>query len=189
VIEAPCRTAISFAMARHAVGNGNNGKADTFGASNGTNPDVPETTGVEVVNPLNEFWPSPWIPVGNSAEVDPLLQFRFTTKPDKPGKDDNYRGITEYGRALYFTKGSGSNGVDTVYSVDSLPTLATAASTQINIVPGFPTDSEKATRRRLHPFSRVFRECVREGLSRRRLRGLGLGVVTEAFLGLTTLEH
>jgi hypothetical protein len=140
----------------YAVGNANNGNADTFGASNGTNPDVTQTTGLEVVNPLNEPWPSPWIPTGNSAEVDPLLQFTFTTKPDKPGKDDNYRGITEYGGALYFTKGSGSNGVDTVYTVDSLPTLANAASTKINIVPGFPTDSAKATGGDFTPFAVFF---------------------------------
>src|SRR5580692_11056274 len=101
----------------YAVGNANNGNATTFGASNGTNPDVTETTGLEVVDPINEPWPSLGVPADNSAEVDPLLQFMFTTKPDKPGKDDNYRGVTEYGGALYFTKGSGSNGVDTVYTV------------------------------------------------------------------------
>jgi hypothetical protein len=140
----------------YTVGNANNGNATTFGASNGTNPDVTETTGLEVVNPLNEVWPSLWVPAGNSAEVDPLLQFMFTTKPDKPGKDDNYRGITEYGGALYFTKGSGSNGVDTVYSVDSLPTLADAASTKINIVPGFPTDSAKETGGDFTPFAVFF---------------------------------
>jgi hypothetical protein len=140
----------------YAVGNANNGNATTFGASNGTNPDVTETTGVEVVNPLNEAWPSRSIPTGNSAEVDPLLQFTFTTKPDKPGKDNNYRGITEYAGALYFTKGSGSNGVDTVYSVDSLPTLANAATTKINIVPGFPTDSAKATGGDFTPFAIFF---------------------------------
>jgi hypothetical protein len=140
----------------YAVGNANNGNATTYGSSNGTNPDVTETTGLEVVNPLDEFWPSQWVPPSNSAEVDPLLQFTFTTKPDKPGKDDNYRGVTEYGGALYFTKGSGSNGVDTVYSVDSLPTLANAASTKINIVPGFPTDSAKETGGDFTPFAVFF---------------------------------
>jgi hypothetical protein len=140
----------------YAVGNANNGNAATFGASNGTNPDVTETTGLDVIRPLNEFSPSPWIPAGNSAEVDPLLQFMFTTKPDKPGKDNNYRGVTEYGGALYFTKGSGSNGVDTVYSVDSLPTLANAAATKISILPGFPTDSAKATGGDFTPFAVFF---------------------------------
>ncbi len=38
----------------YTVGNANNGNAATFGsASNGTNPDVTETTGLEVVNPIN----------------------------------------------------------------------------------------------------------------------------------------
>jgi hypothetical protein len=140
----------------YSVGNANNGNATTFGASNGTNPDVTETTGLEVVEPINEPWPNLGVPADNSAEVDPLLQFMFTTKADKPGKDDNYRGVTEYGGALYFTKGSGSNGVDTVYTVDSLPTLANAASTKINILAGFPTDSAKATGGDFTPFAVFF---------------------------------
>lgn len=140
----------------YSVGNANNGNATTFGASNGTNPDVTETTGLEVIDPLNEPWPNLTVPAGNSAEVDPLLQFTFTTKPDKPGKDDNYRGVTEFGGALYFTKGSGSNGVDTVYSTDSLPTVANAALAKINIVPGFPTDSAKTTGGDFTPFAVFF---------------------------------
>jgi hypothetical protein len=140
----------------YSVGNANNGNAAAFGPSNGTNPDVTETTGLEVVSPINAHWPSVTIPAGNSAEVDPLLQFKFTAKADKPGKDNNYRGVTEYGGALYFTKGSGSNGVDTVYTVDSLPTLDNAATTTINIVPGFPTDSAKATGGDFTPFAVFF---------------------------------
>jgi hypothetical protein len=140
----------------YSVGNANNGNATTFGPSNGTHPDVTETTGLEVVEPINAPWPSVTIPAGNSTEVDPLFQFKFTAKADKPGKDNNYRGVTEYAGALYFTKGSGSNGVDTVYTVDSLPTLANAASTTINIVPGFPTDSAKSTGGDFTPFAVFF---------------------------------
>lgn len=140
----------------YSVGNANNGNATTFGPSNGTNPDVTETTGLEVVDPINARSASATIPVGNSAEVDPLLLFTFGTKSDKPGKDDNYRGVTEQGGALYFTKGSGGNGVDTVYTVTSLPTVANAASTPINIVPGFPTDSAKATGGNFTPFAVFF---------------------------------
>ena len=100
----------------YTVGNANNGNATAFGsdaAANGTNPDVTETTGLEVVTPINGATSSVAIPANNSAEVDPLVQYNFTDggKADKPGKDDNYRGITEYGGALYFTKGSGSNGI------------------------------------------------------------------------------
>ena len=139
----------------YSVGNANNGNAATFGP-NGTNPDVTETTGLEVVNPINAPSSDAAIPAGNSAEVDPLLQFKFGTKPDKAGKDDNFRGVTEFGGALYFTKGSGSNGIDTVYTVPSLPTLANAAATTISIVPGFPTDSAKATGGNFTPFAVFF---------------------------------
>jgi hypothetical protein len=41
-----------------------------------------------------------------------------------------------------------------MYSVDSLPTVASAASATINIVPGFPTDSAKATGGDFTPFAR-----------------------------------
>jgi hypothetical protein len=140
----------------YAVGNANNGKAATFGPGTGTNPDVTQTTGFEVVNPINGASADVAIPAGNSAQVDPLMQFEFGGQPDKPGKDNNYRGVIEYGGALYFTKGSGSNRIDTVYTVDTLPTLANAASTMINIVPGFPTDSAKATGGDFTPFAGFF---------------------------------
>jgi len=141
----------------YTVGNANNGNADTFGSSNGTDPDVTETTGLVVVNPIDARHAYAAIPPGNSAEVDPLLQYTFTAgKPDKPGKDDNYRGLTEYQGALYFTKGSGSNGMDTVYTVGSLPTVANAAAQTISVVPGFPTDSAKKTGGDFTPFAVFF---------------------------------
>jgi hypothetical protein len=61
---------------------------------------------------------------------------------DKSGKDNNYRGETIFDNTLYVTKGSGGNGINTVYQVGtagSLPTAATAASTPITVLPGFPT--------------------------------------------------
>ncbi|HSZ08790.1 MAG TPA: hypothetical protein VK794_09660 [Steroidobacteraceae bacterium] len=153
----------------YTVGNANNGNAATFGsASNGTTPDVTETTGLEAVNPIDGRSAGVAIPSGNSAEVDPLLQFGLGKKgaDDKPGKDDNFRGITEFNGALYFTKGSGSNGVQTVYTVvnapqspagfvpapnsgpaagNVLPTLANAGQQAIVILNGFPTDSARAS--------------------------------------------
>jgi hypothetical protein len=141
----------------YVVGNANNGNANTFGSSNGTNPDVTETTGLEVVNPINASVVNATIASASSAEVDPLLQLTFGAgKPDKPGKDNNYRGVTEFGGALYFTKGSGSNGIDTVYTVNSLPTVDNAGSTNINVVPGFPTDSAKASGGDFTPFAVFF---------------------------------
>jgi hypothetical protein len=140
----------------YAVGNANNGNAAIFGSGNGTNPDVTETTGLEVVNPIDAASPAVTIPAGNSAEVDPLVQFVVNGKPDKAGKDNNYRGLLEYKGALYFTKGSGSNGVDTVYTVPELPEVATAAAATISIVPGFPTDFAKVTGGNFTPFSVFF---------------------------------
>jgi hypothetical protein len=140
----------------YTVGNANNGNAATFGPGNGTDPDVTETTGLEVVEPIDAPSPDVTIPAANSAEIDPLLQFTFSGKLDKPGKDDNFRGVTEHDGALFFTKGSGSNGVDTVYTVPSLPTVANAALATISIVPGFPTDSAKATGGDFTPFAVFF---------------------------------
>ena len=141
----------------YAVGNANNGNATAFGAANGTNPDVTETTGLEVINPINAAAANVAVPAGNSAEVNPLIQYTFgTAKPDKPGKDNNYRGVTEFGGALYFTKGSGSNGMQTVYTVASLPTVANAAAATISVVPGFPTDSAKASGGDFTPFAVFF---------------------------------
>jgi hypothetical protein len=61
---------------------------------------------------------------------------------DKSGKDNNFRGEFVYDNTLYVTKGSGSNGIDTVYQVGTagtLPTTANASTTTISILPGFPT--------------------------------------------------
>jgi len=60
------------------LGNANNGNASTFGP-NGTDPDVTETTGLEVVNPIDALSSGVPVPSGNSAEVDPLIQPRSRT--------------------------------------------------------------------------------------------------------------
>jgi hypothetical protein len=146
----------------YMVGNANNGNASTFGSStNGTNPDVTETTGLEVVNPIDAAMVDWTIASAESIEVDPLLQFPLNKNNtlDKPGKDNNYRGLTEFGGALYFTKGSGSNGMDTVYTVappSTLPTLDSARNSTISVVPGFPTDSARATGGDYTPFAVFF---------------------------------
>lgn len=52
----------------------------------------------------------------------PLASFSVTElgdKADKIGKDDNFRGMTVFNNVVYLTKGSGGNGVNTVYFVDT----------------------------------------------------------------------
>ena len=65
---------------------------------------------------------------------------------DKSGKDDNFRGMTVFNNTLYVTKGSGSNGVNTVYQVGANGGLAATgglSNAAITILPGFNTLSEK----------------------------------------------
>jgi hypothetical protein len=62
---------------------------------------------------------------------------------DKPGKDTNSRGMIIFNDTLYITKGSGGNGINTVYQVGSAGTLPTGtaadlANVPITILPGFP---------------------------------------------------
>jgi hypothetical protein len=76
-----------------------------------------------------------------SQVIDPLTGTAYA--PDKPGKDDNYRGIMIYNNTLYITKGSGGNGINTVYQVGAQGVLpsgdaATLAKVPITILPGFP---------------------------------------------------
>ena len=43
-------------------------------------------------------------------------------KADKVGKDTNFRGLTIFNNVVYYTKGSGGNGVNTVYFIDTTGT-------------------------------------------------------------------
>src|ERR1700722_11040275 len=124
----------------YTVGNSNNGS--------GTPTQLTTTTGLEVATPGT---------TPNSTMIDPT--FKALTK-DKAGKSSNFRGLTFYNGSLYFTKGSGSNGINTVYTVTNpngqLPTSSTANDATISILPGFPTDSAKQTGGNFTPFGLFF---------------------------------
>ena len=84
---------------------------------------------------------------------------------DKTGKDDNFRGMTVFDNTLFVTKGSGSNGVNTVYQVGATHALAaggTIADASIAVLPGFNTLSEKVAETKAtltatpHPFGLWF---------------------------------
>jgi PEP-CTERM motif len=111
----------------YTAGNSNNGS--------GTPTQLTTTTGLEVATPGA---------TPNSTMIDPTFK---SIPGDKAGKDSNFRGVTYFNGSLYFTKGSGSNGIDTVYTVSNpngaLPTSATASGATISILPGLPTDSAK----------------------------------------------
>ena len=69
---------------------------------------------------------------------------------DKPGKDNNFRGLTIHNNTLYVTKGSGGNGINTVYQVGNAGELPTGnegvlAALPITVLPGFPTGLASGT--------------------------------------------
>jgi hypothetical protein len=122
----------------YMVGNSNNGT--------GTPQNVISATGAEIATP------------GQSSSTVPQEIGDFSiaqvTNPatgtpyaaDKLGKDNNFRGLTLFNNNLYVTKGSGSNGINTVYEIGNpgtLPTLDNAAIAPFTILPGFPTTLAK----------------------------------------------
>src|SRR6202041_1170119 len=92
-------------------------------AGNGSNPQpngVILGAGAQFIDPSTapESFQTP-------VQPTPLASFSVTLlgdKADKVGKDDNFRGLTIFNNVVYFTKGSGSNGVNTVYFVDTTGT-------------------------------------------------------------------
>jgi len=132
----------------YMAGNHNNGS--------GTPANVIDATGVEIAIPGQSSVTAPTM-VGNfsvTQYTNPATGAPFAA--DKAGKDNNFRGLTIFNKTLYVTKGSGSNGFDTVYQVGTagqLPAVATAATTPISVLPGFPTVSAKtAGINNIYPF-------------------------------------
>jgi hypothetical protein len=106
-------------------------------AGNGASPEpaaVIDGAGSQILTPAHE----PEAAQNPGAPI-PFGNFNITElgdPADKSGKDNNYRGLTVYDGVVYFTKGSGSNGVDTVYFAD--PNGSAAAANGV----GLPSDSE-----------------------------------------------
>jgi hypothetical protein len=152
---------------RAAILSNLDGQNFFFTAGNAGNGSAPQPPGVvlgagaQIIDPLDEpeSEQSPGLPT-------PVGAFSITElgdKADKVGKDDNFRSVTVFDNVVYYAKGSGGNGVDTVYFVDTtgtacpngvglpspsatLPTTpfsaynpATGKPTNMYILAGFPT--------------------------------------------------
>jgi len=111
---------------RAAILNNTNGASffyTTGNAGNGANPQpngVVLGAGAQIIDPSTapESFQTPGTPT-------PVASFSITElgdKADKNGKDDNFRGLTVFNNVIYLTKGSGSNGVNTVFFVDTTGT-------------------------------------------------------------------
>src|SRR5581483_2956862 len=113
--------------------SGNNGRAAIlsntasanffYTAGNAGNGSTPQPNGVILgagaqvlspsTSPESAQTPGAPTPVGSFSVTE------LGAKADKIGKDDNFRGITIFNNVLYYSKGSGGNGVNTVYFVDT----------------------------------------------------------------------
>jgi hypothetical protein len=96
--------------------------------------DLINATGAELLEP------------GQTPPVPPNIGMigRLLFGTDKPGKDTNFRGLTIFNNTVYISKGSGGNGINTVYQVGGAGVLPTGTAAQlaalpITILPGFPT--------------------------------------------------
>jgi hypothetical protein len=111
---------------RAAILDDGTGQYYTAGNSNnGAGTDVPGLifgTGAQLMTPAHApesaQTPGDPTPVGGFS----ILQLPANTKADKLGKDTNFSAVTIQDNVLYYTKGSGSNGIDTVYFVDTTGT-------------------------------------------------------------------
>jgi hypothetical protein len=81
------------------------------------------STGVEFLVPLQ----TPPVPP-NIAKIGDFEINQVGYTFDKAGKDNNFRGLTIFNNTLYVTKGSGGNGINTVYQVGTAGTLPTPAN-------------------------------------------------------------
>ncbi|HEX4162576.1 MAG TPA: hypothetical protein VHZ05_08765, partial [Acidimicrobiales bacterium] len=101
--------------------DGANGTIFAVGnAGNGANPEPPQV----IDGAGSQIFSAATTPEADQNPGTPTPYGNFNVKQlgdsaDKSGKDNNYRGLTVYNGVAYFTKGSGSNGVDSVYFADS----------------------------------------------------------------------
>jgi len=111
--------------------SGNNGRAAILNnaanviytagnAGNGSNPQpdgVITGAGAQILS--RSFTPEWFQTPGAPTPVGSFSIAQLGDKADKVGKDTNFRGLTIFDDVIYYTKGSGSNGVNTVYFVDT----------------------------------------------------------------------
>ena len=127
----------------YLVGNAGNG---TKNATAAVLADQLSNTGVQVVTPGS--------PNTTSAGTYSITQNGYPA--DKPSKDVNFRGETIFNNTLYVTKGSGGNGINTVYQVGAAGTLPTGSGNAITILPGFNTTLAANAANQFYPFGLYF---------------------------------
>ncbi len=124
--------------------NGNNGRAainvngvyelvGNAGNANGS-PATTLNSGLQVLNPATATQTAGAYNTTQGGSYN-ITQNGYPA--DKSAKDNNYRGIAVMNGVTYVTKGSGGNGIDTVYQLNANGTLS--------ILPGFNTTLAKTS--------------------------------------------
>ncbi|UGA46573.1 hypothetical protein HU230_0011255 [Bradyrhizobium quebecense] len=109
---------------RAAIFNDRHGAGVFYTAGNAGNGGNPQPAGV-ITGAGMQIAREADAPLARQADPGgpfPLGSFNITElgqKADKIGKDTNFRGLTVFNNVIYTTKGSGGNGINTVYFIDT----------------------------------------------------------------------
>jgi hypothetical protein len=108
---------------RAAILNNTNGASVLYTAGNAGNGSNPQPNGVIIGAGAQILAAQTKALVAQDPGLPtPVGSFNITQlgdKADKIGKDTNFRGLTIFNNVVYTTKGSGGNGIDTVYFIDT----------------------------------------------------------------------
>ena len=109
---------------RAAILNNKDGANVVYTSGNAGNGSNPQPNGVIIGAGAQILTPAraPLDAQPNPGQPTPVGSFNLTQlglSADKIGKDTNFRGLTIFNNVVYLTKGSGGNGVNTVYFIDT----------------------------------------------------------------------
>jgi len=127
---------------RAAILNNTGGANLVYTAGNAGNGGTPQPTGIIISTGAQILAPEAKALVEQSPGTPtPVGSFNITQlghTADKIGKDTNFRGLTIFNNVLYTTKGSGGNGINTVYFVDPTGSVCTITVGRGVPAPGAP---------------------------------------------------
>ena len=161
------RAAIATAGGYYLVGNAGNGSGSAATTAN---------TGVQFLSKASTNGG-----LGANTQTGSFSITSLGYAADKTPKDNNFRGETVFNNTLYVTKGSGSNGIDTVYQVGTTGSLPSAGAS-ISVLPGFNTTLAKTNADTPHPFGIWFANA-----STLYVADEGSGAATDFGTGPTTM--
>jgi hypothetical protein len=114
--------------------------------------------GFELINATGAELLLPGLTPPRPPNIGMIGRLEFLSS-DKQGKDTNFRGLTIFNNTVYVSKGSGGNGINSVFQEGAQGTLPTGSAAELKkvalkILPGFPnTEASTSTN---FPFGMFF---------------------------------